>query len=62
MHSSSDVKEGLAEFFIHLCHRAALAAIIKLHCACKQEKRKPTHSRYLGIDDFGVHGIDICEY
>ena len=44
MHSSSDVKEGLAEFFIHLCHQAASAAISKLQCACKQEKRMPTHS------------------
>ena len=44
MHSSSDVKEGLVEFFIHLCHLAALAAVSKPHYACKQEKCMPTHS------------------
>ena len=36
MYSSSDVKEGLAEFFIHLRHRAAIS---KPQRACKQEKR-----------------------
>ena len=59
MHSSSDVKQGLAEFFIHLCHLAASAAVIKPHHACKEEKH--IHLFYLGIDDF-VEMVDSQKY